>query len=155
MLTFLYPGAVEDASLISYGAQCAKVARHSRCSSCRCRGLHPRPEWAAVADNSDEDEVTEVLDAVGTDDALTDDGFLAYCACGHPFEEHGCEDTSDLVNRAAVAARIDAYLVVSKFCGLPGHLNNLWFEYQLHLRKSLNKLLDFDYVDEEVLSLRE
>lgn len=114
-LTFLYPSAVEDATLISFGAQCAKVARHSHCSSCDCIGLHPTPEWKAVPDDTDTDEVNEVFEAIGIDNTLTDEGFLAYCACEHPLEDHGCgrHDTTDpaeFANRASVAGRIDAHL---------------------------------------------
>lgn len=121
MLTFLYPSAVlvEDADHISYGAQCAKIARHSECASCSCSGLHPQPDWVAVADDSD--EVNDVLAAAGSEEGLTDEGFLAYCACGHPVEDHGCDhamDSEEFNRRVRLAVQIDALLEVR------GHLYN-------------------------------
>jgi hypothetical protein len=112
MLIFLYPSAVEDANHISYGAQCAKVARHSECSSCSCQGLHPQAGWQAVADDSD--DVNDVLAAAEMDERLNDEGFLTFCACGHGFEEHGCDtpDSDEFGRRAALAVRIDALLEV-------------------------------------------
>lgn len=110
MLTFLYPSAVEDANHISYGAQCAKVARHSDCASCSCQGLHPQPDWQAVADDSD--DANDVLAAAAeNNDTLTDEGFLTVCACGHGVEDHGCDTVpEEFGRRAALAVQIDALL---------------------------------------------
>jgi hypothetical protein len=112
MLTFLYPSAVEDANHISTGAQCAKVARHSDCSSCACQGLHPQPDWQAVADDSD--DANDVLATAETDERLNDECFLTICACDHGLEEHGCDtpDSEEFGRRAALAVQIDAILEV-------------------------------------------
>lgn len=113
MLTFLYPAAVEDADHISHGAQCAKVARHSECSECPCQGLHPQEDWVAVSDDSD--EANDVLAVAGMGDGLTDEGYLTHCACGHTFEEHGCDasvDPIDFNRRAQLAVQIDLLLEV-------------------------------------------
>lgn len=110
MLTFLYPSAVEDANHISHAAQCAKVARHSECTSCSCQGLHPEPDWQAVADDSD--DANDVLAAVAeNNDTLTDEGFLTMCACGHGVEDHGCDTgLEEFARRATLAVQIDNLL---------------------------------------------
>ena len=114
-LTFLYPSAVEDVDFISYGAKCAKIARHSPCASCDCEGLHPPPGWRAISDDSE--DVADVLDAAGSSDALTDEGHLSYCDCTHSYEDHGCDesvDRAELSRRARVAVRIDQLLQVNR-----------------------------------------
>ncbi|KAF8313145.1 hypothetical protein DL93DRAFT_2114496, partial [Clavulina sp. PMI_390] len=131
MVSFLYPSAIEDASHISYGAQCAKVSRHSLCTSCTCQGLHPQPDWQAVADDSD--DADEVLAAAAeSGDLLTDEGFLNTCACGHGAEDHGCDcDPEEFARKAALAVQIDSILYAN------------------------GRLLDFNYHSPEVFLLKQ
>ncbi|KAF8331074.1 uncharacterized protein EI90DRAFT_2920645 [Cantharellus anzutake] len=131
--TFLYPSAVEEANSISYNAKRAKIARHSPCSAsgCTCLGLHPPPGWQAMADDSE--DVGIVLDMAEFSEELTDEGHLKICDCGHSFEDHGCDDSIDLEEfnrRARAAVRIDELL------------------------ENKGQLLNFEYTDEDILSLR-
>src|ERR1700744_801282 len=97
-LTFLYPSsAAEDVDSITYAAQCAKIARHSQCSSCdQCKGMHPPEGWVAITDDS-EDAAAVLSRAQGEDggDWMSEEGYLKMCACGHELMDHGVASEMD------------------------------------------------------------
>ncbi|KAH9892539.1 hypothetical protein C8Q73DRAFT_698473 [Cubamyces lactineus] len=105
-----------------------KIARHSRCSICpTCPGLHPPPGWRVygdVADGNDSDD----------DDEPPPTSFLNRCQCGHGVDAHGADVSvighDEFIRRGRVAVRIDELLEDS------------------------GRLLDFDYSDEDIDSLR-
>ncbi|KDQ21862.1 hypothetical protein BOTBODRAFT_98883 [Botryobasidium botryosum FD-172 SS1] len=123
--SFIYPSSLDS---LSGPAQLFRIARHSKCFACSCEGLHPQEGWIAQT----EDSVNPIA-LLELDGPLTDDGYLRFCACGHGWEDHGAGSEvghEELKRRARVAYRIDELLEDS------------------------GRLLDFSYVDEDILSLR-
>lgn len=113
-LTFLYPAAVKDVDLISFTAQRVKIARHSYCTACTCRGMHPPNGWTVITDDSE--DAPMVIEQSEDLDELTDDGYMQICSCGHGFPEHGADegtDASELRRKAKVAVQIDVLLEVN------------------------------------------
>lgn len=81
-------------------------------------------------DSEDYEEALEQADQAG---APTDEGFWMLCECGHGWDEHGAGTDVPAVEmrrRTKVALRIDEILM------------------------DVGKLLDFDYRDDDVDSLR-
>ncbi|KAJ7178350.1 hypothetical protein C8R43DRAFT_973061 [Mycena crocata] len=134
MLKFTYPASHEQESLTDQHLA-LKIARHSPCTSCdSCPGLHPDPSWEVVLDDLSAEPSLVELDQYGSDD---DEGQLSYlktCACGHDMYYHGANQPllgrDEFLRRGRVAIRLDEML------------------------QDLNKLLDFSYVDVDILSLR-
>ncbi|KAH7919737.1 hypothetical protein BV22DRAFT_1183183 [Leucogyrophana mollusca] len=129
-----YPPSIDSLPL-SDSALALKIARHSPCSICdSCLGLHPPPDVELVVD---EDAQTKSslgdLTQYGSDD---EDGpaYLENCACGHDVADHGAQlaiGKEELARRGRVAFRLDELL------------------------QDLDKLLDFEYTDDDIISLRQ
>ncbi|KAG8906716.1 histone acetyltransferase [Tulasnella sp. 403] len=130
-LTFLYPAVSENIDALSTSARAIKVARHSSCSACVCRGLHPPESIPVVLDDSE-----DYQDAIGQAeqaDIPTDDGFWMICTCGHGWDEHGAGtdvSVAEMRRRTKVAMRIDELLF------------------------DVGRLTDFEYTDSDIESLR-
>ncbi|TFK23962.1 hypothetical protein FA15DRAFT_593334 [Coprinopsis marcescibilis] len=130
-----YPAASQN---LSDSLLCLKIARHSPCSICtNCTGLHPSKTVRVVLDAQDEsvDDYANLFP--GSDDE--DDGtpvslFLELCACGHDAKTHNADETEigkkEFIRRSNVGIRIDELL------------------------KDSGRLLDFEYTDEDINSLR-
>ncbi|KAI9060235.1 hypothetical protein FKP32DRAFT_1578312 [Trametes sanguinea] len=105
-----------------------KIARHSRCSVCRtCPGLHPPPGWRVFPDIPDGNESDD-------DDEPPPSRYLDQCQCGHGVDAHGADMDSigheEFARRGRVAVRLD------------------------ELFEDSGRLLDFDYSDPDIDSLR-
>ncbi|TCD62923.1 histone acetyltransferase [Steccherinum ochraceum] len=134
----LYPSS-HDIPNLSEAALQAKIARHSPCSSCppeaSCHGLRPQTDFEPVLDS---EYHQENLFADFTDDVFdideTQPEYLAICSCGHSAAQHGADkDTigsDEFARRGRVAVRLDELL------------------------EDLGRLLDFDYTDNDIESLR-
>ncbi|KAG8936839.1 histone acetyltransferase [Tulasnella sp. 419] len=130
-LLFLYPSATDDIEQLSTSARSIKVARHTPCSRCTCRGLHPPDSSMVVLDDSE--DAQEALEQADQSEAPTDEGFWMVCDCTHGWDEHGAGmdvSTAEMTRRTKVAIRIDEIL------------------------NDLGKLTDFEYSDEDIESLR-
>ncbi|KAG8987280.1 histone acetyltransferase [Tulasnella sp. JGI-2019a] len=130
-LSFLYPTITEDINLLSNPARAIKVARHTHCSACNCQGLHPPAHIPVILDDSE--DLPEALEQADQAEAPTDEGFWMICECGHGWDEHGAGmdvSMTEMVRRTQIAMRIDEIL------------------------EEAGKLTDFDYVDEDVESLK-
>ncbi|RDB25273.1 Histone acetyltransferase gcn5 [Hypsizygus marmoreus] len=136
-MKFAYPSSNQISQL--NGSQCAlKVARHSPCSICTtCTGLHPSEGVVVVVDQHVPNESSlSDLGQYGSD-AEDDDSDLPYldkCACGHDVIQHNADESeigaADFSRRTRVAIRLDETL------------------------QAAGKLLDFEYNDEDIASLR-
>ncbi|KAG8773551.1 histone acetyltransferase [Ceratobasidium sp. 428] len=113
-LTFLYPPAAQPGGFTFEGLS-VKIARHSNCSECECRGWHP-PEGCTVVIANGSLEAQAALDEAeelaGQVTDITQDGFWRMCACGDGIEDHGVQDISqeEIERRGRVAIRIDEIL---------------------------------------------
>ncbi|KAF9529213.1 hypothetical protein CPB83DRAFT_927116 [Crepidotus variabilis] len=112
-----------------------KIARHSPCSICRdCTGLHPPPKVDVVGDGHSDSGLPDLGQYGSDDDDEEVSGYLDACACGHGVKEHNANEVtlgkSEFTRRGRVAIRLDEFLQDS------------------------GRLLDFDYTDEDILSLR-
>ncbi|KAF7315512.1 Histone GCN5 superfamily [Mycena indigotica] len=136
-MKYLYP-ASHDLDSLSDQQLSLKIARHCTCSSCGCFGLHPDSGWNVVLDSDDLDNNSDQslpdLDQYASDDEDGPPSYLEMCACGHDMYDHGADQPQlgrdEFVRKARVAIRADEIL------------------------QDVNKLLDFTYVDGDVLSLR-
>ncbi|KAI1794092.1 hypothetical protein LXA43DRAFT_997618 [Ganoderma leucocontextum] len=122
----LYPASHDIPSLPDFHLS-LKISRHSRCSACStCLGLHPPPAWRVFSDASDGSD--------SDDDGEPPSKYLDRCACGHGVPHHGADMSSigpeEYARRGRVAVRLDELLEDS------------------------GRLLDFDYSDEDIDSLR-
>lgn len=129
--SFLYPAVSEDFQSLSTSSRCIRIARHSHCSACGCRGLHPPDGIPIILDDSD--EYQDAVDQAEQADIPTDDGFWMLCACGHGWDEHGAGtdvSAAEMARRTRVAMRIDELLADG------------------------DNLADFDYTDTDIESLR-
>lgn len=138
-MTRYYPSSATDVGDLSEGQQRLKIARHSACQGgpsassssraqsvdCDCHGLRP-PSGLRVKSLSIKTNSAASLDAGqwGWDT----------CRCGHSLESHGLVDDNEgedeFRRRAKVAVRMDELL------------------------EDQHRLLDFDYEDEDLTSLR-
>ncbi|KAJ7188073.1 hypothetical protein C8R46DRAFT_1053576 [Mycena filopes] len=130
----LYPASHEQDAL-SDQLLALKIARHSACTSCdACSGLHPDPSWELVLDDLSAEPSLVELDQYGSDDEDGQPNYLKSCACGHDMYDHGANQPQlgrdEFLRRGRVAIRLDELL------------------------QDVNKLLDFSYLDEDILSLR-
>ncbi|KAG5648571.1 hypothetical protein DXG03_003182 [Asterophora parasitica] len=123
------------------GAQRAlKVARHSPCSTCKsCPGLHPPLDVDVVLDQQQTNNASSLgnLGDYGSDEEDDDDFDLPYletCACGHDVLQHHADESevgpAEFARRTRVAIRLDELL------------------------HDVGKLLDFGYLDDDIVSLR-
>ncbi|KAL1743494.1 hypothetical protein HDZ31DRAFT_40830, partial [Schizophyllum fasciatum] len=117
-----------------------KIARHSPCSACEaCSGLHPSFGVSVVLDvKSEDDNVVVNSNPFSFDEDDEDDsdaGYIESCACGHSVKDHGADEAvlgrDEFVRRGKVAIRIDELL------------------------QDAHRLLQFDYVDGDISSLRQ
>ncbi|PFH53843.1 hypothetical protein AMATHDRAFT_83748 [Amanita thiersii Skay4041] len=114
-----------------------RIARHSPCRGCpRCSGLHPPPGVQLVLDDHRATGTHSLgdLGQYGSDDEEGSTSYLNTCACGHTVAQHGAAETvigrSEFLRRGRVASRLDELL------------------------QDVGKLLDFSYVDDDIVSLR-
>ncbi|KAH9910578.1 hypothetical protein B0H21DRAFT_704962 [Amylocystis lapponica] len=131
----LYP-ASHDIPQLPDAFLAVKIARHSRCTGCSsCPGLRPPPDVQVVLDSTHQSSSLSGLNVYGSDD---DDGSASYlesCVCGHGVTDHGANESligrDEFARRGRVAVRLDELL------------------------EEADKLLDFDYSDEDTDSLRQ
>ena len=129
--SFIYPAVTDDIDTLSSSARSIKVARHTPCAACSCRGLHPPQGTPIVLDDSE--DYQDALDQTEQAEIPTDDGYWMICACGHGWDEHGAGtdvSTVEMIRRTKVAMRIDELL------------------------GDIDKLTDLDYTDADIESLR-
>ncbi|KAF9820265.1 hypothetical protein IEO21_01479 [Rhodonia placenta] len=125
MTKVLYP-ASHDIPSLSDELLAVKIARYSSCSVCSsCRGLRPPPSVEVVLD-SQQDALEDITGGPSE--------YLQECSCGHSTVEHGADAAAigagEFARRGRVAVRLDEFL------------------------EDVDKLLDFDYTDEDVEGLR-
>lgn len=128
-LALVYRSGASLPSQLNASQAALKVARHSRCQaedgSCSCLGLKPPSDAEVIAQPVNDDSL-----AAGSSSEWKECG-----ACGHDVESHGRlndsrADEEERTRRIKVAVRLDELLEDKK------------------------KLLDFDYTDEDVDSLK-
>ncbi|KZS93945.1 hypothetical protein SISNIDRAFT_410172, partial [Sistotremastrum niveocremeum HHB9708] len=125
----LYP-ASNDPAQLGEELLALKIARHSSCSSCDCPNLHPSE---SVDISTDAQSGILGLAQYGSDEDEDPPQYLTECECGHGVSEHGnSPDISEegQARRGRVAIRLDEIL------------------------QRNDRLLDFSYVDDDILSLR-
>ncbi|KAH7907487.1 hypothetical protein BJ138DRAFT_969492, partial [Hygrophoropsis aurantiaca] len=129
-----YPSSTESVPP-SDSALALKIARHSPCSICpTCPGLHPPPDVQVTADDDAQTKSSlGDLTQYGSDD---EDSavYLDVCKCGHGVSEHGAQAglaRDEFARRGRVAFRLDELL------------------------QDADKLLDFEYTDDDITSLRQ
>jgi len=150
-----------------------KIARHSPCSTCdSCSGLRPPPGWDVVLDELPSESSLGDLEQYGSDDDDGPPAYLEFCACGHHMKEHGADESeiggAEFARRGLVAVRLDELLKVrpvlppSKsssfseafaFCRC-GVSNFIYGPHSKQHFQDVGKMLDFDYTDEDIISLR-
>lgn len=97
-----------------------RIARHSPCHACGCRGLQP-PHSAHVFLDTDRPAHHTLslghLGQYGSDDDEMSPDYLDVCQCGHGVPQHGADETavdrSEFLRRGRVATRLDELLQVS------------------------------------------
>ncbi|KAF8635220.1 hypothetical protein AX17_003996 [Amanita inopinata Kibby_2008] len=114
-----------------------RIARHSPCRVCNtCSSLHPPPNVDVVLDSTRQLQSHSLghLGQYGSDDEETPFAYLATCACGHSVTQHSADEAaigrSEFLRRGRVATRLDELL------------------------QDVGKLLDFNYSDDDIASLR-
>lgn len=113
-----------------------RIARHTPCSTCdTCQGLQPPPGVALVlGDYSCHSSSLGDLIQYGSDED-NEPSYLETCACGHGIPEHGADEaalgTEEFSRRGRLATRLDEML------------------------QDVDKLLNFEYADDDMLSLRQ
>lgn len=140
-----------------------KIARHSPCAvdTCTCSGLRPPLHTPLLLDDDPAAAAAPPPDPAalvgyGSDDdddpSDNPNRYLDECAeCGHTPEEHATDASiseDEFKRRLRVAVRLDELL----------HVRPVFLSFSiaiyLNRRQDLGKLLDFDYVDEDITSLR-
>ncbi|KAF8840528.1 hypothetical protein BDN67DRAFT_903387 [Paxillus ammoniavirescens] len=113
-----------------------KIARHTPCLACDiCPGLRPPPGSEVVlgSDDGHQSSLGE-LNQYGSDEE-DEPVYLENCVCGHDVEDHGANEAvigrEEFCRRGRVAIRLDKML------------------------QATDRLLDFDYSDDEIHSLRQ
>ncbi|KAF9263301.1 hypothetical protein L218DRAFT_927786 [Marasmius fiardii PR-910] len=133
-MKYLYPTSYNFSTLTK--AQLSlKIARHSPCSVCStCKGLHPTPDTEIVLDDGSNPPLLGDLGQYGSDDDEPT-SYIGTCSCGHTAAEHGANEheigPEEFRRRSQVAVRLDELL------------------------QEVNKLLDFEYSDEDIANLRQ
>ncbi|KAI6045991.1 hypothetical protein EDC04DRAFT_2558648 [Pisolithus marmoratus] len=113
-----------------------RIARHTPCSACdTCQGLQPPPGVALVlGDHSCHSSSLGDLNQYGSDED-NEPSYLETCLCGHGIPEHGADEAAlgreEFSRRGRLATRLDEML------------------------QDVDKLLDFEYTDDNVLSRRQ
>ncbi|KAF8638044.1 hypothetical protein AX16_010676 [Volvariella volvacea WC 439] len=112
-----------------------KIARHSPCSLCStCHGFQPPPGVEVVFDDAPSQALLGELGQYGSDDEDISAPYLDVCFCGHQVKDHGASPAElspeEFARRGRVAVRLDELL------------------------QDVGRLLDFNYVDEDIASLR-
>ncbi|OCH92323.1 Bromodomain-domain-containing protein [Obba rivulosa] len=132
----LYP-ASHDIPRLSESQLALKIARHSRCAACdTCDGLRPPAGVEVSLDKDAElDNVLGGLNRYGSEDDEPPSNYLEACACGHSAANHGADPSllgrDEFARRGRVGVRIDELL------------------------QDKEELLNFDYSDEDIDSLRQ
>ncbi|KAG6849052.1 hypothetical protein H0H93_011777 [Arthromyces matolae] len=131
-----YP-ASDQLSQLNSTQRALKIARHSPCAACdgSCSALHPPPDVDVVLDQQITNESSlGDLGQYGSDDDDFDLSYLGMCACGHGVRDHNADETqleqAEFARRTRVAIRLDELL------------------------QDVGKLLDFNYSDDDIVSLR-
>ncbi|KAL0579158.1 histone acetyltransferase [Marasmius crinis-equi] len=131
-MKYSYPKS-HDLQTLTRAQLCLKIARHSPCSVCTtCKGLHPAPNVQVVLDDSQEPPLLGDLGQYGSDD---DDlpTYLDSCGCGHGVLEHGANEHE---------------------IGPEEFRRRSTETQEARLLQDVNKLLDFEYSDADIASLR-
>ncbi|THH20047.1 hypothetical protein EW146_g1247 [Bondarzewia mesenterica] len=138
-MKLFYP-ASNDLLTLSEWSTSMKIARYIPCEACdgHCPGLRPPADAEVVRDDRPveaENSLTGLVE-YGSDDDVDDipTDYLRQCSCGHNAKEHGADEEklgkAEYERRAGIAVRIDELL------------------------KASGELLNFDYTDSEIESLR-
>jgi histone acetyltransferase len=111
--SILYPNS-HNLRELDDAAISAKIARHSRCDLCDCRGLNPPNDVTVLLE--DDSEAFEVR----LRDPLPDhpDYYPGLCRCSHKSLYHGNHDhatSEERTRRAKVAIRLDELLAVRSY----------------------------------------
>ncbi len=98
-----------------------RIARHSPCHACRCRGLQPPYDAHLVLDTARPHQILSLghLRQYGDDDDKITPDYLDVCECGHSLIQHSADETilgrSEFERRGRVATRLDHLLQVRNF----------------------------------------
>src|SRR6266550_3517887 len=90
-----------------------RIARHSPCHACRCRGLQPPYDAHLVLDTARPHQILSLghLRQYGDDDDKITPDYLDVCECGHSLIQHSADETilgrSEFERRGRVATRLD------------------------------------------------
>ncbi|KAI9572260.1 hypothetical protein HD554DRAFT_1658402 [Boletus coccyginus] len=129
-----YPPVTETS--FTDAALAFKIARHTPCSACdTCLGLRPPPDIQVVPDDQDSRKSSlGALDQYGSDED-DEPAYLCTCVCGHEVRDHGADESvigrEEFSRRGGLAIQLDVML------------------------QEVDKLLDFDYSDDGIFSLRQ
>ncbi|KAL4250023.1 Histone acetyltransferase GCN5 [Abortiporus biennis] len=133
----IYPSS-NDIPSIPDNALALKIARHSSCTACppgACRGMRPPPGFRLITDAEAAMELElAALTEYGFEEDEVPAQYLEVCSCGHGLVEHEANESilgsEEYARRGRVAVRLDELL------------------------QDVNRLLDFDYSDPDIESLR-
>lgn len=170
-----YPPVTETS--FSDAALAFKIARHTPCAACdTCHGLRPPPDVQVVLDDQDSRKSSlGALDQYGSDED-DEPAYLCTCICGHEVADHGADERvtgrEEFARRGRLAIRLDEMLQASRHAkpvlhGLNASIPHprlaiilpVWLILTggMHVSafQEVDRLLDFDYSDDDIFSLRQ
>lgn len=116
MMKYAYPAlSITDPPLA------LRIARHSHCHLCHCKGLQPPQDAHLVLDTARPHQILSLghLRQYGDDDDKITPDYLDICECGHGLAQHGADESAighlEFRRRARVATRLDELLQVRPF----------------------------------------